>query len=171
MAKEMIKKTETTTVSSKKKFEQSDGIMCRSIVQGGLVFKGAKTDMEYLFDSYGDECEIEYRDLIAAVRTKNKAVFNPWFVIEDEDFIDEFPVLKDFYTRQYTQKDLESIFDLPVSQMISTIKTLPNTVLDTIKVMASVKVGNGSLDSVKKIKALDEYFGTDLQLISQIVSE
>ena len=168
MPREMQKKQTSEEVASVRKFEPSDGILCRSVVQGGLVLRGAKTDMDYQWDGYGDETEVEYRDLVAAVRSKSKHLFNPWMVVEDEDFIAEFPVLKQFYENQWTTKELIEIFELPVDFMIEQIKSLPKTALDNIKVMAATKVANGSLDSVKKIRALDEYFGTDLNLIASL---
>lgn len=82
----------------KKKFQQTDLIMCKSVVVGGLFLEGSKTKQIYQWNDYGDESEVEYRDLVAEVRSRSAYVFNPWFIVEDEDFIEEFPQLKQFYT-------------------------------------------------------------------------
>ena len=177
MARTMQKKPVTENVTSvpvvetKKEFAPGDGVKCKSVIQGGLYFEGPKTGMLYSFSDYGDVTEIEYRDLVAAVRTKSGYVYNPYFVIEDVDFINEFPSLTKFYEDQVSIKDLKHILDLPVSDMISAIKTLTPTAITSLKTIASTQVASGKLDSVKKIKTLDEIFGTDLNLIGEIFSE
>lgn len=180
MAKAMQKTTvstvETKEVASssvkkeKKKFDQADGIKCRSVIQGGLYYEGDKTKMLYSFSDYGDTTDIEYRDLVAAVRTKSPYVFNPYFIIDDEDFIDEYPTLRQFYQEKFTTTDLRSILDLPVSDMLNTIDLLPKTAVESLKQIAATEVSMGRLDSVRKIKALDQVFGTDLNLMSEIFS-
>ena len=154
----------------RKHFDPSDGILCRSVVQGGLYMEGAKTNMLYSWSDYGDVTEVEYRDLVAAVRQRTKYVMNPWFIIEDEDFLNEFPMMKEFYEQNYTVKDLIKILSMPEHQMIEEIKKLPKGVLDSIKSLAAKQVANGTLDSVKKIRALDQFFGTDLNLLSSLIN-
>ena len=156
---------------SRHKFEQTDGVSCRSVVQGGLFMEGLKTKMDYSWTDYGDVTEVEYRDLVAAVRSKSRFVFNPWFIIEDEDFLNEYPQVKQFYDSSYTVKDLIKILDMPAEKMIEEIKKLPKGAVDTIKSLAAKQVSNGTLDSVSRIKALDEYFGTDLNLLASISDE
>ena len=154
----------------KKEFAQSDGIQCHSVVQGGLFYEGTKTGMLYSFSDYGDVTEIEYRDLVAAVRTKSEYVYNPYFIIDDEDFLAEFPAVEKFYEDQVSIKDLKNILDLPTPEMVDAINKLPKTAVENLKKIASTQVVNGRLDSVKKIKALDNLFGTDLNLLGELFS-
>ncbi len=151
-----------------KKFKQDEGILCRSITVGGLWLDGIKSKNIYRWVEYGDEAEIEYRDLVAMVRSRSNYIFSPMFIIEDEDFIREFPQLKEFYSEQYTVSDLKGILDLPVTKMIAAIKTLPSGAVSSLKNIASTQVANGQLDSVRKIKALDELFGTELNLLASL---
>lgn len=153
---------------NKKTFDPEDGILCRSVTVGGLWLDGVKSKNVYRWVSYGDETEVEYRDLVSMVRSKSKYIFAPFFVIDDEDFIDEFRELKKFYSEQYTVEDLKGVLDLRESDMIATIKTLPSTAQNTLKSMASTMIANGELDSLRKIRALDEYFGTELNLLSSL---
>lgn len=161
---------QATATKEKKVFQQSDGIQCHSVVQGGLFYEGSKTGMLYSFSDYGDVTEIEYRDLVAAVRTKSEYVYNPYFIIDDEDFIAEFPAISKFYEDQVSIKDLKAILDKDTSDMVSAIKMLPKTAIESLKKIAATQVANGHLDSVRKIKALDELFGTDLNLLGELFS-
>lgn len=155
----------------KKVFDQSDGILCASITQGILNVEGARTRMIYRFSDYGDETEIEYRDLVGMIRSKDKAVFEPRFVVVDEDFIAEYPALKKFYDNEFSLQNIREILTLPDDKMIEEIKKLPKGALDSLKSIAADQVFTGEIDSVRKIKALDSVFGTDLNLLGELFSE
>lgn len=154
--------------AKKKTFDPSEGIECRSVVTGQLFLEGFKTKMPYQWTNYGDVVEVEYRDLQALVQQKSGYVFNPFFIIDNEDFVEEFPFLKKFYEQNYTIKELNAILQHPVEQMISEINALPKSAVNTLMKIASNQVALGQIDSVRKIKALDEIFDTDLNLISEI---
>lgn len=150
----------------KKVFVSTDGILCRSVTPGALFVDGPKSGMLYTFSSYGDETEIEYRDLKAMVMTQSVRLFTPNFVVEDEDFIAEVPQLAKFYEKQFTVKDLRKILFLPLNEMIEAIENLPANAKDNLNSLAATAIDNGSLDSIRKIKALDEIFGTQFILFS-----
>lgn len=150
----------------KKVFVSTDGILCRSVTPGALFVDGPKSGMLYTFSNYGDETEIEYRDLKAMVMTQSVRLFSPNFVVEDEDFIAEVPQLAKFYEKQFTIKDLRKILFLPIDEMLDAIKNLPANAKDNLKSLAATAIDNGSLDSIRKIKALDEIFGTQFILFS-----
>lgn len=160
--------TETKEEKPKRKFKQDEGVMCRSSVIGGLWLDGPKSKLTYRWIEYGDEEEVEYKDLVALVRSKSSYIYNPMFIIEDEDFIEEFPQLKKFYDEQYSVKELSDVLKLPINSMVATINTLPAGAIESLKNIASTQVVNGELDSVKKIKALDECFGTELNLLASL---
>lgn len=154
--------------AKKKHFEPTDGVLCRSITQGGLFMDGEKTQIPYKWTDYGDEIEVEYRDLVAAVRRKSPFVFHPYFVVIDDDFIAEFPQLASFYESAYSLRDLQDILKLPVNEMLAQLRQLPKGALESFKNIASTQVASGKLDSVKKIKALDDFFETDLNLLQSL---
>ena len=153
----------------KRKFQQTDLIMCRSVVVGGLFLEGSKTKQIYQWNDYGDESEVEYRDLVSEVRSRSAYVFNPWFIVEDEDFIEEFPQLKQFYTQYLSVRDLKEILELPVSQMAKKISELPKGAQESLKTIAASMVSSGAIDSVAKIKKLDELFETDMEFLSSLL--
>lgn len=160
------------TKTTPRRFDKEDLISCRSITVGKLYLDGIKSGNPYMWADYGDTEDVEYQDLATMVRSKNNGyIYGPLFVIEDDDFIKEFPVLEKFYNDQYSVKELEGILDLSVRDMIATIKDLPKGAKESLKNIASTKIVNGELDSVKKIRALDDLFGTELNLLSSIFSD
>ena len=155
----------TNDSSTKKEFGQEDLILCRSMVSGQLFVDGVRSGLLYTFADYNDTCEIEYRDLIYLVRSyKDKTIYEPRIVIEDEDFIAENPKLAELYESLYTKGDLMEIINLPLSQMVDTINALPMGCMNALKGIAATMIDNGQLDSIQKIKALDEIFETNMLL-------
>lgn len=165
--KSVEQKKSTVLEKPTKSFKDSDGILCRSVTQGGLYMEGQKTHILYTWVDYGDTTYVEYADLAAAVRVRSWFVFHPTFIIEDDDFINEFPQLGKFYDENYTDADLEEIIALPVEEMAMEVKALPKSALDELKVVAASGITNGSFDSVKKIKVLDEILGTSLSILAE----
>ena len=108
---------------------------------------------------------MEYRDLVYLVRTREDVnIYSPRIIIEDEDFIEQNKSVKDFYDSMYTTGDLNDILLLPVSDMKSAIEQLPSGAKESIKGIASTMINSHILDSVQKIKVLDEIFGTNMLL-------
>lgn len=155
-----------TKVEKKKDFKSTDGVVCRSVTPGSLFVDGPKSGMLYTFAAYGDEAEIEYRDLKGLIMMRSPNIFTPRFIVEDADFIAETPQLDAFYSKQFSTKDLRKILELPVEEMVTEIKKLPSGAQDNLKTLAATAIGEGNLDSIKKIKALDELWGTQFDAFS-----
>lgn len=193
MATTAVKKTkttETTTVSEavtepvaaepvktvevkkeKKTYAPSDGIPCKSITNGGLYMPGLKSNILYTWIDAGDVIEVEYQDLQAAIRSNNGYVMNPFFVIEDEELVAQFPQLKKIYDALYSVGELEDVLtELSPGDMKATILSLPQGAQNSIKHLASKMVSDGRLDSVRKIKVLDEIFDTEMSIMTGLFS-
>ena len=162
-------KTETVKEDAKvkKEFKDSDYVLCRSVWSGGLNIT-CKSGATYEFKKYGADCDIEYRDLVYLIRKNSDHIFAPRFVILDEDFLEDFPQVKRAYSTMYSPTELHTILELPISQMKSEIENLPDATKKTLLSLAAPEVANGRLDSIKKVKALSEIFGSDFNLLSEL---
>ena len=147
---------------SAKKFKDTDMIRCVSCTAGKLVMVGMKTKDPYIWVSEGDTVDVPYIDLIAAIRSRSNYVYRPRFVIDDPDFIAQHKDLDTLYSRLYSKSDLMSVFDMPAARMKKAITQLPDGVKETVKSLAITAIENGSMDSISKIKAIDEIFGTQM---------
>lgn len=153
-------------METKKKFKDTDLIECRSVTTGKLVFEGKKSGNTYRWPSYDSVESVEYRDLIYAARDTNSRsiMYAPRFIVLDDDFIEQNPKLKDFYSTMYSYKDVAKILDLPASEMKATVLSMPQGIQDCLKGLIATAIKTGKLDSVKKVKIFDEIFGTQLLL-------
>ena len=135
------------------------------LVSGGLYIEGSRSHILYSWADCGDVVDVEYRDLVYLVRTREDVnIYSPRIIIEDEDFIEQNKSVKDFYDSMYTTGDLNDILLLPISDMKSAIEQLPRGAKESIKGIASTMINSHILDSVQKIKVLDEIFGTNMLL-------
>lgn len=149
-------------------FNNDDLISCRSLVSGPLYIEGVRTKILYSWADYGDVVDIEYQDLIYMVRSRgDKNIYDPRIVIEDEEFVNQNSSLKQLYESLYSMKDLKDIINLSTNKMIEEINKLPEGAKTALKGLASTMIDAGTLDSVQKIKALDEVFGTQMFLTLQ----
>lgn len=169
VAAEPVKTVEVK--KEKKTYAPTDGIPCKSITNGGLYMPGLKSNILYTWIDAGDVIEIEYQDLQAAIRSNNSYVMNPFFVIEDEELVAQFPQLKKIYDALYSVGELEDVLtELAPGDMKATILSLPKGAQDSIKHLASKMVSDGRLDSVRKIKVLDEIFDTEMSIMTGLFS-
>lgn len=147
-----------------KKHDEMDLIPCISVTAGELFFVGARSKELYTWANADYITEVQYRDLKYAVMSRDKQVFKPRFVIQDEMFLEEFPELKDIYGPLYSTKDLMEILKQPPAKIKESVEALPEGVKETMKSVVSQMIDDDALDSVQKVRAVDECLGTEMVL-------
>lgn len=148
----------------KKEFKDTDLIPCLSITVGGLHLIGAKSGDVYHWLNIGDITEVEYRDLLAEVRNHTFYIYDPAFIIQDEDFLKQHDDILVRYGQLYTPSDIENVLSMSANQLLDTLKKMPTGAQNAVRDLAVRKIDNGTLDSVQRIKILDEFFGTEMLL-------
>lgn len=154
-----------------KKFDDHDYILTHSVTAGGLGIIGGKTETYYRFNEYGAQCDIEYVDLVQLVRSRSDHIFLPRIIIDDEDFLAEFPQVVDAYNNMYSQGDLREILSLPADQMRVEIEKLPDKAKDNLRTMAATMVHDGRIDSISVVRTLSDIFGADFNLLAELFGD
>lgn len=151
-------------VKTPRKYAPDDLIPCRSVTYGELLLSAPKSKLMYVWANYNDVTEVEFQDLQALKSTRSNYLFRPRIVIEDEELVEQWSKdFKDMYSK-ITHVDVEEIFNLPLGKFKTALKNAPKGVQQAVKNIAGEKIMNGSLDSLAKIKAIDEILNTDLKL-------
>ncbi len=169
--KEENKDVATVKKATKKKakqFEDDDRIACLSVFPGSVGMTGKRTKTPYYWEAIDTIEYVEYQDLRAEVLNKKSSyIYKPLILVLDEDFIAQQPNLKTVYSKYYTPKQIiEKISSMNSMQLRKFINSLPSGIKDNVKTIAVDMIKDGSLDSIKKIRVIDEIFGTDLNLYS-----
>lgn len=152
------------TKKAPRKYAPDDMITCRSVTFGELLMTGKKSGLLYSWANHGDTTEVEYQDLQALKSTRSSYLFRPRFVVEDEELIAQWGKEFEKLYESIINVDVEALFKLTPAQLRSKLKSAPRGVQQAVKNIAGEKILNGSLDSLAKIKAIDEVLGTDLKL-------
>lgn len=157
-------KTEKAPAKTPRKYAPDEPITCRSLTFGELLLTGPKSKLLYSWANYNDTTEVEYQDLQALKSTRSSYLYRPRIIIEDEELVEQWGKdFKDMYAN-VVDVDVEEIFSLPIGRFKAALKKAPKGVQQAVKNIAGEKIMNGSLDSLAKIKAIDEILGTDLKI-------
>lgn len=162
-----VKTTKTAPKKEYRQFNQTDLILCRSVTAGWLGVSG-KSGQYYVFENFGDECEIEYQDLFALKSRHSNYIYAPHFVIEDEELLENprWADVAKFYDEEvYTLEDVDAVLNLPTANFKSALQKLPRGLAKSLQVKVAEKIEDGTFDSLQKIKMIDEVFGTDFRSI------
>ena len=151
-------------VAKKKQYQDNDKIPCFSITTGEYLYVGEKSGDLYTWLTDGDVVDVRYDDLVAAIRTKRPAIFKPRFIIQDEEFVTQYPEIQEIYDSLYSPEDLRQILELPPERLMNVIHGLPDGAKESLKYMAVKAIDEGSLDSVARVRVLDQIYGTDMLL-------
>ena len=157
------KKEKEVAETSKRVFKSDDLIPCRSITFGELLMVGNKTKYVYQWADYDDVQDVEYQDLLYDIRIQGASFSRyPRFIVLDDDFVEQNPILNEVYAKIYSVSDLRKVLDLSPSELKKTVSGFPKGVKDSLKTMVATMVSNGTFDSVNKIKVLDEVLETQM---------
>ena len=170
VVKDVVEVTEPTPAPKKevRKFADTDTIPCISITAGRLGMIGIKSHINYSWEAQGEVVDVEYQDLAAAVRSGKKHITEPYFIIDDEDFLKQFPQVQKIYNTIYDIEDLKNVLKMSPAQIKKVVPTLPPGARESIKSIVADAIQHGTLDSVQRIKAFDEIFDTKFMLMTEL---
>lgn len=164
-ASKKIEAVESKPVEEKKvSFNATDLIPCVSMTVGELIMVGIKSGNVYDFVDFGDVVEVEYRDLDSAVRTRSHYIFDPKIVVQNIDFLKMHKNVDEVYNGLYSPSDLVGLLDYPPDKLKAIVKALPIGTQEALKGIVMQRIQDGRLDSVNRVKALDEVFGTKMAI-------
>lgn len=147
-------------------YRPDEMIPCRSIFPGVLLFSGTHSGMTYTFTGIGDRRNVEYQDLKAGLLEQRSSMFNPDFIIEDADLLDDdrWYELKQVYENMYDEKDIKRVMDMPTRDFEAAFVQLPVTARNTIITMIATQIENGTFEQYNKAKIIDKICGTRFDL-------
>lgn len=162
--------SKSENIKKPRKFQQTDLIPCTNIFAGTTIMIGQKSGIMYTWGEMGQTEDVEYQDVIAEVLKKSSCyIYEPLIIIEDPEFLEQRPDLKRLYDKMYSPSELEHILNMSSPEnMRNVIINLPKGVKESVKNLAATMIQKGTLDSVKKIKIIDEIFGTKLMMQTEL---
>lgn len=154
----------TVEQKKQKEYAPTDTIRCRSAVQGELLYPAQKSGNLYVWANYGDECYVEYQDLLPLLLTRSRYLYEPFFVILDEELVNSarFEALKNMYETFLSYEDVTDILNLPFEQFKTALLAMPRGMVNAVQVEISNQLDNKTFDSIQKLQFFNETYGTSL---------
>lgn len=139
-------------------------VTVRNGFQGRLIYISKKTGEVFEWDGFGEEQEMELRELKAAKNSYNKSFYtNNWFMFnEEDDWVIDYLGVRQFYKNAISVDDFDDIFDLPANELKKKINSLPEGQKKAVEYRARVLIGEQKIDSLKQISALEDALGIEL---------
>lgn len=147
-----------------RKFEADELIEVQSVTQGELLLPGKKSGILYRWSNYGDITEVEYQDLYTLKSSRSDYIYKPMFQILNDELLEDgrWKDIKELYEKMVSAGDIYEIMKLPNAQFKQVLMTAPKGIQDAIKIEVASRIENDTMDSISKIKTVDEICGTDL---------
>jgi hypothetical protein len=129
----------------------------------GKLFYSSRTGAEFVFTEYGQTDQIQVSELINMNNKNPRYLKEPWLIIMDEDVV-QFLGLSKVYENIIMPEEFETFFNRPVEEIEAFIRKAPKGMTQLIVSMAQTKVQDGTLDSMRVVKLINDIFGTDLTI-------
>ena len=173
-----VKDTTNTTVETAKKTKErlvmkdNDEVVVSSNVFGELIYINDRNGDQIIWENCGEEQVLSVRD-IRDMKAKQHSFFKEgWISITDSPDVDfEEYTMKEVYDalqigRYYNDNlvsfNIDDIFVMSEDALRKKISTMSEGIKRSIVVRANEKIIDGSLDSLKKVKLLEEVLGCEL---------
>lgn len=131
--------------------------------QGKLIYQSPRTKEKYRWDSFGDEQEMELRELRNAKSSAKKFFINNWFMFRDEDsWIIDYLGLNQYYKNALNLKEFDKLFSKSASEIEKVVSKLSDGQKKSVAYRARQLILDGEIDSNKAINALEKSLGVEL---------
>lgn len=138
-------------------YKDNDKIYVMSGLSDTLVYHSERTNKTWTFNKFGDQDTIEYSELITMRNRYPRFFTECWLIVLDKKIQDEFK-LTDMYQNILTPENIENVFDMKLEDLEKFVDSLPEGQKISFVNKAQQKVEDGSLDSNKVIKFIEEKF-------------
>ena len=144
-----------------KEVDLNQYITVKNGFHGRLVYISSRTGEKFIWDDFGDEQEIELRELRNAKNSSKGFFVNNWFVFDDAWVIDYLGVRK-YYKYVINIDDFDKIFELEPDELGEAVSQMSDAQKRSVIYRASRLIADGTIDSRRTISTLEEALGVEL---------
>lgn len=152
-----------SATNSIKEIDPTQYITVLNGYQGGLTYKSSRTGEVFRWMEFGDEQEIELRELRNARNTQKKFFEKNWFMFSDEfAWVIDYLGVGRFYKNAISIDEFDDIFNKTPNELKKIIQGLSDGQKKAVAFRAQALVAEGEIDSNKLIHVLEETLGVTL---------
>jgi len=136
-------------------------VTVRNGFHGKLVYDSQRTGEHFVWNAFGDEQEMELRELRNAKNSFKKYFENNWFMF-DEAWIIDYLGMKQYYKHAISIDHFDEIFKLSPDKLMQRLSELSSGQKKSVAYRAKELINSGDIDSMSVVKALEEALGVEL---------
>lgn len=144
-----------------KEIDPNQYVTVRNGFQGRLIYKSKRTDELYIWESFGQEQEIELRELKAAKNNNKEFFINNWFMF-DEDWIIDYLGVNQFYKYAIDINNFDEVFEMKPDELRERLRKLSKGQKKSVAYRAMILIKEQKIDSLRVIGILEEELGVEL---------
>lgn len=159
-------------VNTKRKIPLDTNISCKSAVRGTLTYLSKRmAGYQVVWNDFGDEEFLDLQELISMRNTDLRFFKDNWIIIDDsegytaQEIMDYIKVYQ-YYDKNVNIDNFDSLFNETPEKIKETVSKMSSGVKDTIAIRAKQLYNAGTLDSRKRVEALEESLGVELEVRS-----
>lgn len=157
------KSTATKKALIPKDIDDSQYVPVRNGFQGKLIYRSKRTGELFVWSEFGDEQEMELRELRNAKNSYKSFFINNWFMFDDDyKWVIDYLGLKQFYQYALDVEGFDEIFSQSPAELKKTISKLSEGQKKSVTYRAKELIAEGKIDSLSVISALESALGLEL---------
>lgn len=158
-----IKEVKTESPIVPKDVDPTTIITVKNGFHGKLIYRSSRTHELFQWEGFGDEQEMELRELRNAKSSQKKFFENNWFMFDEENcWVIPYLGLNNYYKYAINLSDFDSIFSMSPEEAKEVIGKMSKGQRSSIAYRARQLVADGEIDSRKMIVALEEVLNIEL---------
>lgn len=146
-----------------KSVDPDDYVTVHNGHHGTLIYKSKRTGETFVWDEYGEEQEMQIRELKDAKNSNKKFFINNWFVFDDEhQWVVDYLGMRNFYRNSIGLGKFDDIFKLSPAELKTELDSMSDGQKSSVACRARQLIIDGEIDSRKIIATLEETLGVEL---------
>lgn len=157
------KPVETKKSIIPKDIDPTQYITVRNGFQGQLVYKSQRSGELFTWEGFGDEQDIELRELRSMKNSSKTFFINNWFMFnDDDDWVIDYLGVRQYYKNALKIDNFDDIFTKKPTELKAIISKLSDGQKRSVAYRASQLIVDQQIDSLSVISTLEEALGIEL---------
>ena len=152
---------EAKEVISPKEIDPEQYVIVRNGFHGKLIYKSSRSGEKFVWSDFGDEQEMQLRELRNAKNSKKSFFINNWFMF-DEPWIIDYLSVKNFYRNAIPLNEFDNVFTKSPEEITELLGKLSAGQKQSLSYRARELIRTEVIDSRKVIAALEKGLGVEL---------
>lgn len=144
-----------------KEIDATQYVTVRNGFQGTLVYVSKRTGEKFEWSGFGDEQEMELRELRNAKNSNKKFFENNWFMFDD-DWIVDYLGVRNFYKHAIRIDEFDEIFGMKPEELQRRISMLSDGQKRSVAYRAKELISEKKIDSLSAIEVLEKALNIEL---------